>query len=324
MFGFGKSKAQKGETQTQTLKIGLIGLGKIAVDQHIPSIRANKNLELVAGASPGSRPQGVVAYNTLAEMLKAHPEIEAVAVCTPPQVRLKVAREVIDAGRHVFLEKPPAATIGEAELIRDLAKAKGVSALASWHSRYAPAVEATRKWMGERPIKSVHIVWKENVRQWHPGQTWIFEAGGMGVFDPGINSLSILTRIVRDTVIVKSADLHFPSNCQAPIQVEMNMQTDLGLPIRADYDFLQTGVQTWSIFVESEAGEKLTLSMGGTELEIDGKTIIKEKEAEYSGLYAHFYDLVKSGTSDVDLSPLRVVADAFMVGKRIEAPAYIE
>ena len=306
------------------LKIGLIGLGKIAVDQHIPSIRGNKHLELVAGCSPHARPEGVEAYPDMDAMMTAHPEIEAIAICTPPQIRHEIAKQVISIGRHVFLEKPPAATLGEAEAIKTLAQAKGVSLLASWHSRFAPAVEATRKWVSERQIKSITIHWKENVRQWHPGQKWIFEAGGMGVFDPGINSLSILTRILADAVMVKKADLHIPVNCDAPIQVEMDMQTEAGFLIRAEYDFLQTGIQTWSIFIESTSYEKLTLSMGGTELEIDGHTLIKQKEAEYAGLYAHFYDLIRAGKSDADFAPLRIVADAMLLGKRIAAPEYIE
>ncbi len=309
---------------SKPLKIGIVGLGKIVVDQHIPVIRANKKLELVAGCSPASRPDGVKAYNSLEDMLAAHPEIEAVSVCTPPQVRHAIARQVIAAGKHCFLEKPPAATLGEAEDIKAAAAAKGVSLLASWHSRYAPAVERARAWIKAHPVKDIRIVWKENVRQWHPGQTWIFEAGGMGVFDPGINSLSILTHIVPDPVLVKNADLHIPVNCGAPIQVEMDMVSTAGVAIRADYDFLQTGIQTWSIYAEAQSGERMALHLGGTELEIDGKTVMKEKEAEYSGLYAHFLDLVRSKTSDADFSPLRIVSDAMLLGKRINAPEYVE
>ena len=306
------------------LKIGLVGLGKIAVDQHIPAIRANQDLALVAGCSPRGRPPGVTAYASLAEMLQAHPEIEAVAVCTPPQVRQAIACEAINAGKHVFLEKPPAATLGAAESISRLAREKGVSLLASWHSRFAPAVEAARDWIAQRSIRQVHIVWKENVRQWHPGQAWIFAPGGMGVFDPGINALSILTRIVDGTIIVKRADLHVPSNCHAPIQAELDMVTDGGVNVRADFDFLQQDRQTWSIFVESAKGEHMALHMGGTRLEIDDTVVIDQKEAEYPGLYAHFLDLIRNGKSDADFSPLRIVADAFMSGQWLQAPEYIE
>ncbi|NEX59672.1 Gfo/Idh/MocA family protein [Noviherbaspirillum galbum] len=308
----------------QPLKIGIVGLGKIAIDQHIPAVRANPGLELVAGSSPRGRPEGIEAYPSLGEMLTAHPEIEAISICTPPQVRREIACEAIAAGRHVFLEKPPAATLGEAESIRLLAERHGVSLLASWHSRFAPVVEAARDWIMHRQLRQVTITWKENVRQWHPGQNWIFAPGGMGVFDPGINSLSILTRILGGTIIVSKADLHVPENRDAPIQAELDMVTEEGVPIRAEYDFLQENQQTWSIAVESAKGERLALHMGGTILEVDGKVVRQEKEAEYPGLYAHFRELVVQGRSDADFSPLRIVADAFLVGKRIAAPAYVE
>jgi D-galactose 1-dehydrogenase/L-arabinose 1- dehydrogenase len=308
----------------KVVKIGLVGLGKIAVDQHIPALRANPGFELVAGCSPHARPDGIQAYADMEAMLAAHPEIEALAICTPPQVRHRIAKDALATGRHVFLEKPPGATLGEAEVLRSFAAEKGVTLLASWHSRFAPAVSLTRAWIAQRKLKSMHIVWKENVRQWHPGQAWIFAPGGMGVFDPGINALSILTAVVGDAVIVKKADLHIPVNCDAPIAVEMEMATAQGVPVRADFDFLQENLQTWSIFAEAEDGGKLSLGMGGTILEIDSQPVMKEAEREYPGLYAHFHALIASGASDADFAPLRIVADAFMLGKRIAAPAYIE
>lgn len=306
------------------LNIGLVGLGKIALDQHIPAIRANAQLALSAGCSPHARPEGLPTYPDMHAMLTAHPEIDAVAICTPPQIRHAIARDAILAGKHVFLEKPPAATLGEAEAIQLLARSHGVSLLASWHSRFAPAVEHARGWIAQRTLKNIHIVWKENVRQWHPGQRWIFAPGGMGVFDPGINALSILTRLLSDTVIVQKADLHVPSNCDAPIQAELDMLSEGGVPIRAEFDFLQQDLQTWSLYAESTDGERLALHQGGTLLEIDGVQLPQQAEAEYAGLYAHFVKLVRSAQSDADFAPLRIVADAFMVGRRIAAPAYIE
>ncbi|TIP51034.1 MAG: gfo/Idh/MocA family oxidoreductase, partial [Mesorhizobium sp.] len=67
---------------------------------------------------------------------------------------------------------------------------------ASWHSRYAPAVEAARDFLGSTTIRSAAINWKEDVRRWHPNQDWIWAPGGFGVFDPGINALSIATHIL--------------------------------------------------------------------------------------------------------------------------------
>jgi len=306
------------------LKIGLVGLGKIAVDQHIPAIRGNKGLELVAGCSPASAPEGVLRYPDMGSMLTAHPEIEAVAICTPPQVRHKLACEAIAAGKHVFLEKPPAATLGEAASIAAMAAQHGVTALAGWHSRFAPGVESARNWMLARPIKSIQIRWKENVRQWHPGQKWIFEAGGMGVFDPGINALSILTHLLGGYALVRKAVLHVPSNCSAPIQAELEMASERGVPIDAEFDFLQTGQQTWSIFVQSAAGDTMALHLGGRIMEVNGKVVLDEPEREYPSMYEHFRRLVASKSSDVDFTPLQAVADAFLVGKLTSAEPYIE
>jgi D-galactose 1-dehydrogenase len=103
----------------------------------------------------------------------------------------------LEHGRHVLLEKPPGATVGEVHALADLARRQGVTLFASWHSRHAPAVEPARAWLAGRKILGVTITWKEDVRVWHPGQKWIWQAGGLGVFDPGINALSILTHIIR-------------------------------------------------------------------------------------------------------------------------------
>ena len=306
------------------LNIGLVGLGKIVVDQHLPALRANPGFRVVAGCAPDPGPAGLKRYGDLAEMLAAHPEIEVVSICTPPQVRHSLAAQAIAAGLHVLLEKPPAASVGAAEALGALAEARGVTLFAAWHSRFAPAVDAARDWITGRALTSVHIVWKEDVRRWHPGQGWIFEPGGLGVFDPGINALSILTHILSPSIVVTSADLHIPSNGHAPIAAELAMVSASGLAIRAEYDFLQTGDQTWTITVQAADGAELVLSMGGSRLEIDGSAIAAADEAEYPHIYRRLERLIRDGDSDVDLSPLRIVADAMLVGRRFSAPPYIE
>src|SRR6266540_3573727 len=163
---------------TATLRIGLVGFGKIARDQHLPAIAGTQGAELVAVASPHAKAPGVANYPDLEAMLAAEPELDAIAMCQPPQFRYEAARAALAAGKHVFLEKPPGATVSEVEALAAIAKAKGVTLFASWHSRYAAAVGAARAWLEGRTLRRASIAWKEDVRHWHPGQTWIFEAGG--------------------------------------------------------------------------------------------------------------------------------------------------
>jgi len=143
----------------------------------------------------------------------------------------------------------------------------------------------------------------------------LFTWCGLGVFDPGINALSILTRILPQPLFVTAAKLSFPANRAAPIAARLSLADAAGLPIAAEFDFRQTGPQSWDILVETDGGP-LTLSGGGARLAVGGEVLVDEAEAEYRGLYRRFVELTASGASDVDLAPLRLVADAFMLGRR--------
>lgn len=302
-------------TPTDDIRLAIVGLGKIARDQHVPAIAETEGIRLAAVASRNAELDGVAHYATMDEMLEAAPDIEAVALCTPPQVRRAQAALALKAGKHVLLEKPPGATVAELTPLASAARDAGLTLFATWHSRFAPGVEPARIFLAERAIRSVEVEWKEDVRVWHPGQRWIWEPGGLGVFDPGINALSILTYVLPRPFFVTSATLDFPENCAAPIAAELAFEDTEGVPITAALDFLQTGPQTWDIRVATDAGT-LTLSSGGAKLFHDGEPLVEAPEAEYRSIYRRFVALVSAGASDVDVTPLQHVADAFMLGRR--------
>ena len=295
------------------IRLGLVGFGKIARDQHLPAIARTKGIELVAVASRNAQAEGCANYPTLEAMLEGDPSLDAIVLCQPPQARYEAARMALLAGKHVFLEKPPGATLSEVDALVALAKAQGVTLYASWHSRYAAAVAPAKRSLQARTVSSVSIVWKEDVRHWHPGQDWIWEAGGFGVFDPGINALSILTEIIGERVRLINAELETPSNRAAPIAAKLALETAHGVPISVVLDWRQTGPQTWDIIAETDQGA-LVLSHGGNQLTIAGAQQDVPPEAEYTEMYQHFVALVASAQSDVDVAPLQIVADAFLRG----------
>src|SRR6187402_2792076 len=129
------------------VRLGIVGVGKIVRDQHLPALAKDKDYRLVAAASRNATVDAVANFSTIEEMLASDVVIDAVSLCQPPQVRHQAARAALEAGKHVFLEKPPGATVSEVEDLKALAAAKGVSLFASWHSRYAPAVEAARSFL---------------------------------------------------------------------------------------------------------------------------------------------------------------------------------
>jgi D-galactose 1-dehydrogenase len=290
-------------------------MGKIARDQHLPSIAGNAAFALAATVSPnGPGVDNIPHFRSLEALIADGPPVDAVALCSPPQVRYDLAARSIATGIHVFLEKPPGATLAEVATLDDQARAAGVTLFASWHSRYAAGVEPARAWLADKRIGRVAITWREDVRHWHPGQAWIWEPGGLGVFDPGINALSIATHILPRPFFLTSGTLSTPANRAAPIAAELQFRDTAGVPITMDLDWRQTGPQNWDISVETQAGVCL-LSGGGAVLTLpDGRQ--ESEDREYSGLYARFAALISDGASDVDTSPLRLVADAFLRGRR--------
>ena len=247
------------------MRIALAGIGKIARDQHVPSISRSADWQLAATVSRSGSVDGVEAWTDIDEMLAARPDISVVSLCQPPAPRFAYAVAALNAGRHVMLEKPPGATISECCALEDLARQKGVSIYATWHSREAPMVAAAKAWLSQKPVTRAHITWAEDVRKWHPGQDWVFEPAGMGVFDPGINALSILTEILPVPVHVVSARLETPENRQTPIAAEIAFSGG----VSANFDWRQEGPQTWDIEVETAEGT-LLLQDGGATLRIDG------------------------------------------------------
>lgn len=294
-------------------RIGIVGFGKIAQDQHLPVIAANPAFELAAVVSPrAAAPEGILCFSDHRAMLDAMPDLDAVAICTPPVPRRAIAHDCLLAGKHVLLEKPPTATLSELVDLERLAAREGRVIYATWHSRHAAAIEQARERLAGQQVRRLSVTWKEDVRRWHPGQQWIWAAGGFGIFDPGINALSIVTRIMPSPLFIRSAELLFPANRDAPIAATL----DLGDGFSADFDWRQTGDQIWEIEADTD-NFRLKLASGGSRLEIDGALVVDEPAAEYQAIYQRFDELLSLGTSDVDADPFRLVADAFMIGRRI-------
>lgn len=297
------------------IRIAIIGLGKIARDQHLPSILADHRFELVAVSTRSGDPGlGVPCFADHAQMFESlRGRLDAVAICTPPIVRHAIARAALKAGLHVMLEKPPAATLGEVEDMQRIARASGRTLFAAWHSQQAAAVPAAAALLAGQKVKSLAIEWREDVRKWHPGQEWVWAPGGFGVFDPGINALSIATRILPQPLFVYEATLLVPANRQSPIAASLAFAEP---DFTAEMDWRHAESEQWTIRIKTGDGASIELREGGARLLVDGVERAVESRGEYPGLYDRFAALIAARESEVDREPLRIVADAFLVGRR--------
>jgi predicted dehydrogenase len=93
----------------------------------------------------------------------AHPDVDAVAVCTPEHVHLEPALVAIDAGKAVMVEKPLAHTVEDAEAIRDRAAARGVPVLVGHILRFEPRYAAAHDAVAAGTIGAVQAVRHERI-----------------------------------------------------------------------------------------------------------------------------------------------------------------
>lgn len=170
------------------LKIGVLGtghLGKI----HLKCIGlAKDSYELVGFFDPNPEVAATVAeqYNT-----KAFPDaaslidaVDVVDVVTPTTTHFALATQVIDAGKHLFIEKPITHTLEEAKQLVDMAKAKGVKVQVGHVERFNPALLA----LGNTPVNPMFI-----------------EAHRLAVFNPrGTDVSVVLDLMIHDLDIILS------------------------------------------------------------------------------------------------------------------------
>jgi predicted dehydrogenase len=298
------------------IRIAIIGYGKIAEDQHVPAITGNPRLELVATSSRSG--QGVARqFADWRELVRSVEGLEAVAITTPPGPRYEIARECVERGLHCLLEKPPTAGLAEIADLACLAEARQVTLFTTWHAQHHATVEAAAKALAGKRIASLAIHWHEDVHKWHPGQQWIWDAGGYGVFDPGINAFSIATKIFPGSLFVKSAALAFPENAQTPIAVDVTFASpEADGPLTASLDWRRSEGEEWTIAVETTDGVQVRLEDGGAKLILNGDVTEDDGPGEYPDIYRRFVDLIDQRASLVDVAPLRLVADCLLDGSR--------
>src|SRR3954454_4875260 len=136
------------------IRIAILGYGKIAEDQHVPSIAGNPRFELVATSSRSG--QGVErTFTDWRELIRSVEGLAAVAITTPPGPRYEIARECVLAGLHCLLEKPPTAGLAQIADLDCLAQAQGVTIFTTWHAQHHSTVEAAAKALAGKRIASM-------------------------------------------------------------------------------------------------------------------------------------------------------------------------
>ena len=147
------------------LRIAIIGCGKIA-DQHVLAARRIGGCEVVAlcdrevlmAGQLGERFGVTACFADAAEMLRvAKPDV--VHITTPPQGHFSLARQCLEAGSHVYLEKPFTVTAPEAEELIRLAENRGLKITAGHNLQFTLEMLEMRQLVAQNFLggKPVHL-----------------------------------------------------------------------------------------------------------------------------------------------------------------------
>ncbi len=181
------------------IRVGVVGLGQwgqhhVRIYHHLPGV----TLAGIADSAP--RAVGALARRYNIPGYRDHRmlfgQVDAVSIVVPTALHYEIAREFLQHGVHVLVEKPITTTVEQAAELVDLAQRRGVALLVGHVERFKPAVQALRELVTD-PL----FVQVRRVRPWNPRR--VMDVGV--VLDLMIHDLDIILTLMRTPVARVSA-----------------------------------------------------------------------------------------------------------------------
>ncbi len=189
----------------EPVKIGIVGCGNIS-GIYFQAAKTFKILNIATCADLDSErarmkaeEHGIVAAGSV-EALLADPSIEIIVNLTIPRAHYEVCMAAVQAGKHVYVEKPLCITREEGQRLLAAAKERGVRVGAAPDTFLGAGLQTCRKliddgWIGE-PIGATAFMLCHGHESWHPDPEFYYKAGGGPMFDMGPYYLTALTALM--------------------------------------------------------------------------------------------------------------------------------
>ena len=186
------------------LGVGIIGCGNIsAAYLKLGPSFANLDLRAVADINMDNARSRAAEFGTRAETVEdllAASDIDVIVNLTVPAVHYEVSRQVLEAGKHVYSEKPLVLTLEEGERLRELAESKGLRVgsapdtfLGGSHQQARQAIDEGR---AGRILGGTAHVMGHGMEKWHPNPDFFFAPGGGPVLDMGPYYITNLVQLI--------------------------------------------------------------------------------------------------------------------------------
>ena len=189
------------------LNIGMVGCGNIS-PIYLKNITGTfKEIQLIAvcdlikeRAEKAQKEYNVPKlYDTMEEMFK-DPEIDIILNITRPYQHFEVSKKALEAGKHVYSEKPLGITLEEGEYLVNLAKEKGLYIGGAPDTFMGAAIQTSRKLIDGGLIGDVLgirlCMAGGGVETWHPDPDFFYQAGGGPMLDMGPYYITAATNLI--------------------------------------------------------------------------------------------------------------------------------
>jgi predicted dehydrogenase len=239
------------------LKVGILGAGAIA-EPYYRAIRAWPQLSLAACASKSmDSARAMAARHGIAavpfEALLDDPSIDAIVNLTPIQAHFETSRRILEAGKHVYSEKPLAASLAEAQALLDLAEANGLRIGCAPDTFFGSAHQEARAAIDSgaigTPIGGAVFLGAGGCEAWHPNPEPFYARGGGPVADHAPYYLSQLVNLLGPVASVTGM-----GSRPAPLR-RLGNRARAGETIAAEVD------TTAIALLEMECGALVTFAM---------------------------------------------------------------
>lgn len=178
---------------SKTLGVGIIGCGNISTT-YLKLVPLFKGIEIrsVADLNMAAAETRAAEFGVAAQSVKdllANENIQIVINLTVPAAHFKVSKQILEAGKHVYSEKPLTLSLTEARQLQALAKKKKLSVAAAPDTFLGGAHQQARKAIDDGLIGKVasgtaHIM-SRGMEHWHPNPDFFYKPGGGPILDMG-------------------------------------------------------------------------------------------------------------------------------------------
>ncbi len=184
------------------LRLGIIGCGGICRTAHVPAYEQMDNVEIVAmcdiivsRAEKLGEIFGAEAYEDYHEVLKRD-DIDAIDICTPNYLHSEIAIAALEAGKHVFCEKPDAVSVEKVLEMKAASEKAGKTLMIMRNNRFLPSSRFMKKYIEDGKTGMLYAGrcgWKR--RRGIPGKGGWFttkeQSGGGPLIDLGVHMIDL-------------------------------------------------------------------------------------------------------------------------------------